>query len=279
MLRFQGKRVLITGAARGIGQALAWRLAAEGSHLLVADLPASNPDETLRGVVAAGGSGSRIALDVSDTGSIAAARTAIHAEGGPIDVLVNNAGVVAGGPFLDVPLERHLHTFGVNTLGLVAVTHAFLPDLITRPAANLVNIASASGLMGLPRASSYAGSKWAVIGVSESLRLELRELGHGHVRVTTVCPSFADTGMFAGVGRPWFTPALTPEILAERIVRAMSAGRPFVRTPFMVKTILPLRGLLPTPAFDLVARVLGATGSMRGWRGHSAVQGGDDDPR
>ena len=93
----------------------------------------------------------------------------MHRDGGPIDVLVNNAGLVFGGAFLDVPLERHLTTYRVNTLGLVAMTHAFLPDLMAGRDGHVVNVASASGFIGLPFGATYASSKWAVLGFSELL--------------------------------------------------------------------------------------------------------------
>lgn len=279
MRPLEGKRILVTGAAHGIGQALSRRLASDGCHVLATDLTVASLQTTVQLTRDAGGSGAAFALDVTSSASIGAAREAIHAEGGAVDGIVNNAGVIAGGGFLDLPLEQHLHTFRVNALGLVAVTHAFLPDLIASSAGYLVNIASASGMLGLPWGSSYASSKWAVIGLSESLRLELRELGHRHVQVTTVCPSYADTGMFAGSTLPYFTRLLSADVVADRAVRGMLAGRPFVRTPLMVKTVMPMRGLLPTAAFDLMAKALGATSSMRGWRGHSAAQRGEDDSR
>lgn len=116
----QGKRALITGGARGIGLALARRLATEGAEVLLLDFD----DEALRQAAARISSdGGRIRThlgDVTDLDGIVALRDRIHADGGPIDILVNNAGVVYGGAFLEVPLERHLRTYQVNTLGLMA---------------------------------------------------------------------------------------------------------------------------------------------------------------
>src|SRR5262249_61797405 len=120
-------------------------------------------------------------LDVTDEAQVTAVREAVHAEGGPIDVLVNNAGVVFGGPFLQVPAAKHRTTVAVNLNGLLTVTHAFLPDLIGRPEAHLVNVASATAFGPLPWGTSYAATKWAVLGFTESLREEFRLLGHRHV--------------------------------------------------------------------------------------------------
>jgi len=272
--------VLITGAGRGIGQALAWRFAREGCHVLVADLPGQSVDETLEGVVARGGEATALTLDVTERDSVAAAAARVRNEIGGLDVLVNNAGTVRGGAFLEVPLEDHLLTHEVNTIGPVIVTHEFLGDLIARPEAHLVNIASASGFIGLPWGSTYASSKWALIGLGESLRLELASLGHRHVGVTTVCPSYTRTGLFDGARPARTTRVLTPERLADRVVHAVTHNRPFVRTPWLVALVPLMRGVLPTRLFDAVGRIFGATTSMQQWRGRtSAADGGGDEPR
>lgn len=269
MRTLAGKRVLVTGAGSGIGLALAHRFAAAGADVLAADRdPRALADAASR-LGAPGARAPVYEFDVADIAAIAVARDRIHRDGGPIDVLVNNAGVVFGGGFLDVPLDRHLETYRVNLLGAVAVTHAFLPDLVARPEAHLVNIASASGFVGLPYGSTYASSKWGLIGFSDSIRLELALAGHGHVGVTTVCPSYVTTGLFDGARPPWTTRALDPDRLAALVVRAVRRNRPFVLTPWLVKVTPALRGLLPVPLFDALARVTGASTSMRTWKGRT----------
>ena len=268
-----GKRVLVTGGGCGLGRALARQFAARGCRALVADIDLAALEGTAAAIASAGGRVTPYAMDVGDERAVGAVRDQIHDDGGPIDVLVNNAGVVFGGGFLDVPLDRHLETYRVNLLGAVAVTHAFLPDLVTRPEAHLVNIASASGFVGLPYGSTYASSKWGLIGFSDSIRLELALAGHGHVGVTTVCPSYVTTGLFDGARPPWTTRALDPDRLAALVVRAVRRNRPFVLTPWLVKITPALRGLLPVPLFDALARLTGATTSMRTWRGRGGAAG------
>jgi short-subunit dehydrogenase len=265
-----GKRVLVTGAASGIGKALAGRMAREGAHLLLVDLDEASLEATGSSLARDGAVVRTWRLDVTDVAAIAPLREDVHRNGGPIDVLVNNAGVVFGGPFLEVPLERHLLTYRVNVLGLVAMTYAFLPDLLGRPDAHVVNVASASGFIGLPYGSTYASSKWAVIGFSESLRLELELLGHRHVHVTTVCPSYVSTGLFEGARAPVATRLLTPDRLADTITRAVLADRLWVRTPWLVKVTPMLKGILPTRLFYRVAGVLGVNTSMTSWKGRGA---------
>ncbi len=269
MKHIRDKRVLITGAARGIGLEIARRFAAEGAHLLLTDLDPAALDQAASELAPA--RVSTFQSDVTDVAGIAELRKAVHAEGGPIDILVNNAGVVFGGSFLDVPVERHMTTYRVNTLGLVAMTHAFLPDLIERPEGHLVNIASASGFVGLPYGSTYASSKWSVIGFSESVRLELAQLGIKHVKLTIVCPSYVSTGLFEGVKPPLASTWLTPEWLAGAIVRAVRKERLWILAPWLVRITPFVRGILPGRLFDMVTWTLGVTSSMKHWKGYGAT--------
>jgi NAD(P)-dependent dehydrogenase (short-subunit alcohol dehydrogenase family) len=261
------KRVFITGGGSGIGRSLALRFAREGAEVHVGDLDLGAAEGAAQAITSAGGRAKAWKLDVTRAAEIAAVRRRMLEDAGPLDVLVNNAGIVHGGAFLDVPLDRHLATFQVNTLAVVAVTHAFLPDLAARPEAHIVNIASAAGLTGLPFASTYAASKWAVIGFSESIRLELLEQGRRHVRVTTVCPGYVGTGMFEGVRALRLTRILKSERVADLTVRAVLANREMVMTPWVVYLGPALRGILPRPVFDWTARLFGAQSSMAQWKG------------
>ena len=267
MQTLAGKRALVTGAASGIGKAIATRLAAEGAELLLVDVNDAAVHATAAELQRPGRPVRAYVLDVTDASRITGLREQVHRDGGPIDVLVNNAGLVFGGPFLDVPLERHLTTYRVNTEGLVAMTHAFLPDLVAGRDGHVVNVASASGLIGLPFGATYASSKWAVIGFSESLALELDMLGHRHVHVTSICPSYVSTGLFDGARAPRMTRLLTPDRVAELTVRAVLANKPTVRTPWLVAMTPALKGLLPFRTFYRVAAWLGVNTSMVHWRG------------
>lgn len=274
-----GKRVLVTGGGAGIGKSLAAAFAARGAELLLADLNEAALATAAAELSRAGARVRTYRLDVTDGPGILAVRDQIHRDGGPIDVLVNNAGLVFGGAFLDVPMERHLTTYRVNTLGVVAVTHAFLPDLIGRPDAHLLNVASASGYIGLPFGATYASSKWAVIGFSESVGLELELLGHQHVHVTTLCPSYVSTGLFDGVRPPFATRLLTADRLAAKTVAAVLANRPVVRLPWLVKVTPFLKGTSPFRIFYRVAAVLGVNTSMLHWRGHKPDESETASPR
>jgi all-trans-retinol dehydrogenase (NAD+) len=257
-----GKLVLITGSAAGIGKAIARAFAARGAQLLLVDLNDAQLQATAADLATSGAKVRTYRLDVTDIPGVLALRDRIHQEVGPIDVLVNNAGLVFGGPFLDVPLDRHLTTYRVNVLGLVAMT---------RPDAHLVNTASASGYVGLPMGATYASSKWAVIGFSESMELELRELGHTHVHVTALCPSYVSTGLFDGAKPPAMTRMLTADRVADKLVQAVLGNRRTVRVPWLVAVTPLLKGVLPFRLFYAVAALLGVTTSMTQWKGHTST--------
>ena len=174
----------------------------------------------------------------------------VRATAGPVDILVNNAGIVSGKPLLELTDERIELTFKVNALALFWTTKAFLPGMIERGSGHVVNVASAAGLIGSPRETDYAASKFAAVGFNEALRLELKRSAPG-IRTTVVCPFYIDTGMFAGVKTrfPLLLPILKEADVTERILRGIQHDHPQVLMPFMVRT-LPAMRLLPVWAFD-----------------------------
>ncbi len=215
---FSNKTALITGGAQGLGLQMALAFAREGADIVISDINADTLEPGREQVEALGVRAFAFRADVTDADDLRRLRVDIHRDVGSIDILVNNAGVVFGGAFMDVPLEKHRMTFDVNVTGLTNTTWIFLTDLIARPEARIINIASASGLIALPYGATYGASKWAAIGLSEALRQELRDQGHDHVRITSVCPSFIDTGMFHGVTPPRMTRMLDPQRLVDKIL-------------------------------------------------------------
>jgi short-subunit dehydrogenase len=267
MKTLAGKRALVTGGASGIGKAIAERFARAGAEIVLVDLNEAALRTTAAELERGGARVRTYVLDVTDTSRITGLKEQIARDAGPIDVLVNNAGLVFGGGFLDVPLEKHLTTYRVNTLGLVAMTHAFLPDLIAGTDGHVVNVASASAYIGLPFGATYASSKWAVLGFSESLALELELQGHDHVHVTAICPSYVATGLFDGAKAPRTTKLLTAERVADMTAKAVLANKPALRTPWLVQTTPILKALTPFRLFYRVAALLGVNTSMMQWRG------------
>jgi short-subunit dehydrogenase len=210
-------------------------------------------------------------IDLADLGAIAQTAQRVRTEVGNPDILINNAGIVRGNQFFwqSDNGEDTRPTIQVNTLAPMYVTREFLPGMMADAyrAARIVNIASAAGTLSNPRMSVYAASKAALIGWSDSLRLELEREDHGNVRVTTVCPSYISTGMFEGARGPLLTPILTPEYVVDRVWRAMLAGKPQLLLPWSVGLSRALRGVLPVRAWDAVAEVFGVYRSMAGFSG------------
>src|SRR5262249_17008812 len=149
---------------------------------------------------------------------------------------------------------------------------AFLPDLIARPESHIVNIASAAAILALPYATSYAASKWAVLGFSDSLREELRLLGHHHMRVTTICPSYTTTGLFEGAKPARLTWLLRREDVAASVLRAVKRNCETVLLPWTVQLMYAMLRGLPRRWYRRICAWLGATQSMAGWTGREGEE-------
>lgn len=270
MKTVEGRTVLVTGAAMGMGRLYAQHAVAEkAASVVLWDVDGPGLARA-REELASGGT--RVHAHTVDLASPADIRTAaarVRAEAGTPDIVINNAGIVHSGWFWDQTPAAVDATLRVNALGPMHVALEFLPGMIERGApARLLNVASASGLLPVPRMAAYAASKWAAIGWSETLRLELERAGHGHVRVTTLVPSYIDTGMFAGARAPLLTPLLEPGYVVERAWKAMKQGRPVLMLPWSVRLSMLLRGILPRRAWDALADgPLGVYGSMERFTG------------
>jgi all-trans-retinol dehydrogenase (NAD+) len=267
-MELAGKRVFVTGAGKGIGREIALELAGRGCVLVLSDRDEVSLQETAVDCKAIGVDVESLVIDVTDIDVVAG----LHEGIGVIDVLINNAGTVHGGGFLDISMDDHRHTSRVNFEGLMAVTHALLPGMLKQPSATIVNIASAASFVGLPFGTSYAATKWAVLGFGESLRLELKELGYKGVHVIHVCPSYVKGALFQGARPVGPTRLLLPEMVARRIVIAIERDHNWVRIPWGVAISRLLMAALPRKFADLALRLTGATKSMTGWqgRGHSS---------
>ncbi|RQG70360.1 SDR family oxidoreductase [Pseudomonas aeruginosa] len=268
MSEIRGKTVLVTGGASGIGLLMGHRLLDEGAaHLVIWDVQA---EALLRTVAELNDKGHQVfgfQVDLADLERIREVVQEMDAASMVVDILINNAGVVTGRPFAEHSLAEIARTLDVNTLAPMYVARELLPGMLARRSGHIVNIASAAGLVSNPKMSVYCASKWALIGWSDSLRIEM-EQGHTGVRVTTVTPYYIDTGMFAGVRSP-IIPILQPAPVADRIIAAIKADRIFLRLPWLINLVPLLRGLLPARWFDRVGgRWLGVYHSMDDFKGH-----------
>ncbi|MBF8965689.1 SDR family oxidoreductase [Pontibacter sp. FD36] len=272
MTSIKKSTVLITGGASGIGRLMGMKCLQRGaSRVLVWDINPNALQQTHQEFSDAGYEVHTWQVNVGDATQVQQAAEEVQSRFGAPDILVNNAGIVVGKPFVEHTMAEIERTIQVNVLGAMLVTQAFLPAMVAREKGHIVNIASAASLLPNPRMSVYAGSKWAVLGWSESLRLELEQTGPS-LKVTTVTPSYIDTGMFAGVKAPLLTPTLQPEEITEAILQAVERNRILLRKPSIVHLLPLLRGILPTRLFDTVAgRWFGVYTSMNRFTGRPAA--------
>jgi NAD(P)-dependent dehydrogenase (short-subunit alcohol dehydrogenase family) len=265
-----GKRVLITGAASGIGRATALAAAREGAELYLADVDADGLATTAAGVLASGGVvGCRTVVDVSDLAQVRRLGEEIHAGGGAVDVVMNIAGVSVWGT-VDRLQHRHWRRMvEVNLMGPIHVVETFVPPMIrARRGGHLVNVASAAGLLGLPWHAAYSASKFGVRGLSEVLRFDLRE---HRIGVSLVCPGGVRTPLIetvdiVGVDRtdPAFhrmqalfrRHAATPEAAAEAIINGVRKNRYLVYTSADIRLVHLAQRVLP-PLYMGIMWVLG----------------------
>lgn len=240
------------------------------AHVVLWDINAELLDAAVAELSGQGSAIHGYVVDVSKLEDIEAIAEKVRSEVGNPDILINNAGIVRGKYFWEHDQRSDIAaTMAINTLALMHITREFLPGMIDGGrTSRIVNVASAAGLLANPRMSVYSSSKWAVIGWSDSLRLELAQAGHRHVKVTTFCPSYIKTGMFEGARGPLMTPLMEPEAVTERVWQAMKEGAPMLMMPWTVKLSTALRGILPIAAWDIVAgRVFGVYKSMEHFTG------------
>ena len=259
-MHIKGTNVLITGGASGIGRIMGRICLEKGaSNLIVWDINQANIDKTeaeLSDVkpAEAGVSKGQIhsyIVNVSDPQAIKSAYEKVKSEVGEVDILVNCAGIVRGNNTFDKQTVRDIDlTMDINANAPMYVALAVLPDMLRRDRGHICNIASAAGMLGVPKLSVYCASKWAVIGWTESMRVELKQ-ARSHVRVTSVAPYFINTGMFDGVNSKVF-PILDPEKTAAKIIRAIEVGKSFRGIPFAYHFIRIWQGLLPNFLFDFI---------------------------
>lgn len=230
MNSLNGKTALITGAGRGIGRATAIALAKEGVNLGLIGLNMSNLEKVAAELARYDVKVSAATADVTDLESVTHAVEHIKSDLGPIDILINNAGIAKFGGFLELTPEDWESIIRVNVMGVYNVTRAVLPGMIERTSGDIINISSSAGQKGAPVTSAYSASKFAVLGLTESLMLEVRK---HNIRVTALTPSTVvtdlaiDTNLVSGNEEN----VMHPEDLAELIVATLKLNsRVFVKT-------------------------------------------------
>ncbi len=237
-MRNANKVVVVTGAGSGIGRATALAFAADGARIVASDIDQGRLDSLAAEL------GDRALLvqkvDVSDRAQMAAFAAAVHAKVPAADVIVNNAGVAVGASFLDTSLDDWDWLLGVNLKGVVHGCHFFIPAMVERgTGGHVINISSILGIYPAPQVTAYVASKFAVLGLSQSLRAELAPHKIG---VTAICPGMIDTGIIDGsrmagtvggrksmVAAAFRKSGAPPSLVAKNILEAVRTN-PAVRT-------------------------------------------------
>lgn len=263
-----GARVLITGAGSGIGRLMALDAAARGAaEILIWDLSAESGQLVCDELVAKGSQARSFEVNVGDSSQVAAAA----GETGPVDVLINCAGIVTGKKLLEADEDAVRRVYDVNVLALYWTTRAFLPGMLERDRGSVVTISSAAGLTGVAKQTDYSASKFAALGFTESLRNELRTDG-SNVGTLVVCPFYINTGMFEGVTTkfPRLLPILEENYVAANVLNSIESGREQLIMPALVR-LLPAMRMLPTRVFDRALDFLGVNKTMDHFTGRRPV--------
>jgi NAD(P)-dependent dehydrogenase (short-subunit alcohol dehydrogenase family) len=244
--------VAVTGGARGIGLAIASHLHQQGAIVAIGDV-----DEA-EAIGAAGRLGLRVArrLDVTDHQSFKDFLDFVEEELGPVQVLVNNAGIIAVGSAIDEPDDVTKRVLAVNAYGPILGSKLAAARMRRRGSGHVINIASASGLMPVPGIATYSATKHAIVGFTEAIRLENRASG---VSFSAVLPSLTKTQMIDGVGRARGFRNLEPEDVAKTVAELVRRPRPRVVVPRSFGAVaLAGRRFMPRPVYELIERALGA---------------------
>lgn len=246
-----GAVVAVTGAARGIGLHTARAFVERGARVALGDLDGDLAADAARQV---GARASGHHLDVTDRASFQAfldAATARH--GGPVAVLVNNAGVMPNGRFLDQREDLDRLTMDVNVHGLVHGMRAVLPGMVERGQGHVVNVCSLAGKVAIPGLAVYNASKYAAVGLTAAVRLEVEGTG---VSVSAVLPSAVRTELSSGIDHG-VLPAVDPEVVAAAVVRSVDTRAAEIAVPGYLGPLAALSALVPEPLMRRGRRLVG----------------------
>ena len=269
MSQIYSKKALITGGANGIGKLMGLSLLEKGLDTLVIwDMNEKLLEETAKEFTNLGFKIMPYVVNVMNTEQVISAAARVKEALGTIDILINNAGIIVGKHFVEHTHQDIDNTMAINANALMHIAKEFLPNMLSQQSGHIVNIASAAGMVSNPKMSVYVASKFAVVGWSDSLRLEMEE-ANTNVKITTVTPFYISTGMFDGV-KSRFIPIVKPEVATRKIISGIENDNIYVRMPGIVYWVPFIKGLLPTRIFDLVVgKWLGMQSSMKEFKGRN----------
>jgi len=247
-----GKVVAITGGARGIGKSTATALVRKGCRVALGDLDLALAEETAAGL---GGGTVALPLDVTARSSFAAFLDAAERELGPVDVVINNAGIMPVTQLVDESDDSIRRQLDINLYGVIVGTQLAIERLQPRGSGHIVNIASQAGKTPLPGIATYSATKHAVVGLSEATMAELQDTG---VEVSCVMPTLVNTELTSGMQKKKLIKPVEPEDVANEIVDALETGRFDVFVPRYNAGMTRFAALMPRRWAEAVGRLMGA---------------------
>ena len=248
-----GRTALVTGAARGIGRAIAAALLEKGARVALTDVDADLVDTTLGTLDPRRTRSRAYGLDVRDEVAFADVVTRTEHDLGPIDILGNNAGIMPLGNFVDMDAEALRLQFDINVFGVMNGMRAVIPRMRPRKRGHIINIASTAGTVGIPYAAAYSATKHAVVGITESVRRE--EASHG-IGFSYIMPVPVNTELISGSKRMRWPPIQEPEVVAQAVLDAIQSGQVDVFVPKAARLGQVLQALTPRPFYERVGRLL-----------------------
>jgi NAD(P)-dependent dehydrogenase (short-subunit alcohol dehydrogenase family) len=246
-----GKVVAITGGARGIGLATAKILHGLGAKVAIGDVD----EATVKEAGADLDLGFYARLDVTDRQSFTTFLDDVERELGPVDVLVNNAGICPTGRFLDEPDEVTARTIAINATGVILGTKLAAQRMVKRGTGHIINIASLAGINGVPGIATYCATKHAVIGYTDTARMELRGTG---VHASAVLPTLTNTSMIDGVASMPGMRNAEPEDIAAGILRLIEKPKPRLIVTRQASVMMAITSRLPQRLSEAVTRAMNA---------------------
>lgn len=243
------KVVAITGGARGIGKATAAALIAKGCRVAIGDLDLELAEKTAAEL---GGGTVALALDVTDRTSFERFLDEAERQLGPLDAVVNNAGIMPVTPFAEEGEDSIRRQVEINFIGVATGTQLAIQRLRPRGSGYIVNIASQAGKAGIPGIATYSGTKHAVVGLSEAVRAELRDTG---IEVLCVMPTVVNTELTSGVGQKWVKPVEASDV-ANEIVDALEVPRFDVFVPRANGALYKFMNMLPRSWREAIGRAM-----------------------
>lgn len=257
-VKIKGSVVAITGGARGIGLAIAKAFIAEGAAVSIGDIDANLVGKTAANIGAYG-----CHLDVRERTSFADFIQSTENALGAVDIMVNNAGIMTMGSFLNVDPDMNDTQIDINLRGVIHGMQLTLPGMLTRERGHIINIASLAGLFAIPGAAVYSATKYAVVGLTETVAAEYRDSA---VNFTTIMPTIVSTELSSGSTEAGTgIPNITPEIVAANVINSIKQPKLHVTIPEYMETAHSIYGLLPRWATERGRRIFGDDRILKKW--------------